>query len=460
MAQDTRVRRIVDGYLDVVGNQVSLFKRPALEQWTQPSSLGIDGLFDWDELGLLVVVTNGTVYAYDANDVQITLGTIPQLGTRVSFAQAKISGSQILCLCANGQIYRTDGTASSLTVINAADAPTKATHIAFLDNYLIANNDILGDRGRFFWSDLNDPTAWTATSYQGADGKPDDIAALAVGYRELIVVGRKTVEMFYNDGSTPFGRLEGTEVQTGCSAPYSLAFAGGSWIFMNDKRKFVMIQNRSPVAISADIDEELQSLTTVSDAVADSMYIGGKEFYIVSFPEDKRTFVYDLLIGTWYEWAAWNTSTSTYDNFRGNCYAYVQRRNTHFVGDRANGRVYKLKTDVYRDNSTLPVRTLLETGYISHDTHNYKRSNALQMRLECNSGSTQGEVILKYRDQDDDDFGNEISLSDQFTTTNNNFFCSVEQLGMYRARQWQIIHSDNTPFILSDVQEDVEIMAR
>ena len=459
-AQDSAVRQIFDGYLDVVGTEVSLFKRPGLANWNQPTSSSIDGLFDWDENNMLVFVSNATVYAYDSTDTLITLGSLPSSGVRVVFAQAKISGEQILCMCADGPIFRTDGTASSLTQITDVDAPSRATHLAFLDNYLIANNNIDGDRGRFFWSDVSAPTSWSSTSFQGADGKPDDIMSLAVGYRELIIVGRLTTEYFYNDGDTPFRRLEGSEAQVGSPARYSLTFAGGEWIFLTNKRKFVMMQNRVAKVISADIDQTLKAMTTVSDCRGDIMIVDGKEFLIFTFPTENRSFVFDSLLNVWYEWGNWNSATSTYRIFRGVSFAFSERRNAQFVGDVSNGRIYKLSPTQYSDYSGMPIRTMLETGFISHGTHNYKRSNSLQMRLKTGSGSTQGQVMFKYRDIDNEAYGNEIFLSSNFSTANGNFFCSLYQMGMYRARQYQIIHTDSTPFILSDIQEDVEMLLR
>jgi hypothetical protein len=55
----------------------------------------------------------------------------------------------------------------------------------------------------------------------------------------------------------------------------------------------------------------LRSFISVSDAIGDYLFIDGKHFYMLTFPSEQKTIVYDIAMNQWYEWSYWNANTQS-----------------------------------------------------------------------------------------------------------------------------------------------------
>jgi hypothetical protein len=44
-------------------------------------------------------------------------------------------------------------------------------------------------------------------------------------------------------------------------------------------------------------------LLAFEDAIGDYLFIDGKHFYMLSFPGEQKTLVYDIAMNQWYEWS-------------------------------------------------------------------------------------------------------------------------------------------------------------
>jgi hypothetical protein len=103
----------------------------------------------------------------------------------------------------------------------------------------------------------------------------------------------------------------------------------------------------APVRISTHaVEYDIQTYSTVSDAVAYSYQQNGHEFYVLSFPTADKTWCYDLATGYWHKRA----SRDAYNQFhrdRAQCGAFFQGLN--IVGDFSRGLLYAASLSTFYD---------------------------------------------------------------------------------------------------------------
>lgn len=444
---------ITDGYLDEAGFFV---KRPGLATYaTLPNGKSIDGLYWWDEALLLIAVSDGNVYKIDtAQTVTLIASSIMVADVRPIFATVKIAGANRLAMTSGGSVYYTDG--STATLISDAQAPTAATHIVSLDQYLIANTAT----DAILFSLVGDILNWEALDFVTAERKPDAVVAVHTVGNELVFFGFRSIEFFYNDGTTPFTRMPGGEVNMGTVAPYSIQYIDNYWYFMNENRQFVRMANRTPEIISSPIDKEIQGFSAVADCTSDICLVDGRTFYVVHFASAGKTLAYDYRLGKWYRWGKWNTSLASYDRFVGNAFTYNTRQKIHYVGSRIDdGLIYQMSATTYMDGTSY-IRPALRTGFIDHGTLNRKRSNLLQWKgkrgVGKNASNEAGTMEFSYRNENAGQFLNSRTFSTGISG-DFNFVRRAHNLGVYRARQYEWSCMDNVPFSIGDVEEVIDM---
>ena len=108
-----------DGYIDEFGY---MQKRPGMDLVVDlGTNAAIDGLYWWEQLGILLIVSNGRTWKMTDSTgtiVEIT-GDVLTAGTPVRFAV----NTTIMTMANGGRMVTTDGT-SATTFIADADAPT------------------------------------------------------------------------------------------------------------------------------------------------------------------------------------------------------------------------------------------------------------------------------------------------------------------------------------------------
>ncbi len=453
MATSGNTVDMIDCYMDELGY---INRRPGLEVLSTISGAGrIDGVYYWDEKLVTIAVSAGIVYSVDqfGNATQIGSGLLAD-GT-VTFSPAKIAGADVLAMANGNGVFTTDG----ITVTQQAGAPSDCTHVAFIDRYLLANDP---GTGLFYWSALNDPTDWPASNFAEFEREPDNLLALHVQGSDIVGFGYRSIEFYYNDGQSPFRRYQGGEVSTGVSVAYSIKFVPeiNAWLYLDENRHLVMLKDRIPVKVSGPYDDELQDLTEVDDGVASICRVGGRGWYIINFPTENVTFVYDYQQEAWYKWGNWNSEFVRYDRFLCQVMTYDTRTRAHIAGSTEGGFLYSMSKDVYTDNGD-EIRSNVRTGFIDHGTQNRKKSKKVRFRMKRgvakDASDTAGSVIVKYRDDYTGSFGNEVTLSTGIGG-DSNFTSQLRLGGIYVARQWDITSSDNTPFIIGGFEEEVKVL--
>ena len=440
---------VIDAYVNELGHTV---KRPGLDEWADlGTSAKVDGLYWWEEQDVVLSVSNGRVFKHTDFTGTATelLGATLSAGSRVTFANDRTKA----VMASGANMVHTD--LATLTQMADPQAPTAVSHVAYLDGYVLANT--INSRDAQF-SDPTDITAWVSVDTFRKAGKPDDMIALNEGWSELLLSGKRSTEVWYNDGVTPFVRRSNGLIDRGCSAAHTVTRVGNDWVWLDEKRRFVKLDQRAPTHISFPYHKLIQTFNAVDDAVSDNIEVAGFPLYVTSFPSAMRTLAYNYQKDGWAEWGYWNTGTASYEAFRGNCYCYAKLWNKHLIGDRANGKIYTMSRSTYTDNGD-PIRTLRRTGFISHGTSALKTSNEIVFRLKRGQGNADVSdpvMTLRWRNHNGA-WSNERQLA--LGAVGDHYLeARTHRLGQYRYRQYEICHTDPCDFILVDAQEDVEVL--
>lgn len=447
---------IMDFLPVVVEGKIQLVKRPGLTEWINlGTGLPIDGLYWWDRKNCAVAVSGGRVWKIlDSVGTRVELTGSSELRS-ASLVKFATDGNRLV-MANGGRMVHTELT--TLTTMADAQAPTNVSHVAEIDGYLLAN---VGGTGQIQFSSFDDFLSWIALDFVTAESKPDDVVAIGEAYRELIAVGRETVEFFQNDGVSPFSRITGSAQPFGTEAPHSLANVGGIWMWLSDKRELVMMQGRAVTPVSSPFDKIIQEFAAVNDAVGYTTMIGGHAIYLLNFPTAGQTLAFNHKTKVWHKWGYWDTERARYGRFRGQTYTYARAWNAHLVGDYSNGIIYKASRSTYTDNGN-PIRSLVRTGHISHGTMGSKRSNLIRLKAKrglANDACPDPQISMRRRVNNGGKWTNERWKSLGKTGDHINHL-DWRRNGMYQTQQLEFVHSDPTDCILIGGQEDVEYLGQ
>jgi hypothetical protein len=451
---DTFSDELYDGFIDELGNSN---KRPGLQDFSNPGTFGeIDGLYWWETQAMLIIVSSGSVFKVTLTTGATTDITGDKLETsgRVSFAD----NGTTLVMANGGRMVTTDGTTATAYIADG-DAPTTVTHVAFLDSWLLANKT---GTAKFFYADfLAAPTTWLATSVFTAESHPDNLLSLYVTKRTIILGGTESTEFWYNDGVSPFSRIQGTTTARGVIASYATAFANETGYFLDDRRRLVRLDGTTPVILSTPFDKTIQNFTTVTDVLMDYVTVLGRHFLLIAFPTENRTLVYDIQGDYWCEWSNWNASSNKRNRFSGNSYVYARAWNKHLFGQVNNSEVYEMLNTVYQDDG-VDIHFTKTTGNIDHgDPSKRKRSYRLTMKLKTGvglgaGGNTEPFLLVRWKDNNENEWSNWRYVSLKISGKTR-AIVTINNLGSYYTRKWQFKMTENIPFTIGKAYEEVDI---
>jgi hypothetical protein len=441
-----------DTYRNAAG---ATLRRPGFAEFCDTATdAPVDGMYNWEEQDLVIIVADKNVYKKDETGAISELGTdLFVAGQRPTFANF----GDTLYAANGGDIIKI--TTATATALADADIPDAVSHVAAFDTYMLCNK---GDSGQMHYSNVLDPETWDA-EFVTAEQAPDDLTAVHARWHEIWLFGKRTIERWYNDGVTPFVPLQGGVISCGCPAPDTIQWIQGGFYWLNENREVVRSAGQNYEILSGPVHDLIREAKTVSDAIGDYITVGGNNFYALSLPDYGSyglTLVYDIGQNEWQgQWNYWDSENSRYERFRGNCYTYVPAWNKHLLGDRSNGKVYYMRTDKYQDDGDT-MRSCWLTGWIDHGTAQNKRSHKVRFRIRRGEGEMESSpvLMLRWRDDGSKTWGNTHEL-DLGETGEYEFYVSLRRLGMYRSRQYELSVTDDVPVVIADAEELVEVLA-
>lgn len=445
---------LIDGYTSFVGGTN---KRPGLLEcldFALGSNRIIDGMYWWEQQNKLVVASAGYLLfvtyssgAFSFDDLGAS--AFLELNAPVIFA----SDSTDVYACNGGKIVHSDGTTTTIEMADA-DAPTTVTHIALLDGYLIANST---SENKVYYSQPLTPKVWdNPVEYFSAIGNSDDVTALIVHNREIFCMGPQTIEIWENDGITPFSRISGGFIETGVIAPYSVVKTENGLFWLNHNKKFVEFNGREIKYISSGYDKDIQGFDVVTDCIGMRIEIEGQPFLIFTFKSERRTLVYNYLQEEWMEWSTFVSATNSRVEWLANAYAYSPNWGMHLVGSNSESKISLMSPEYPTDNGESIVLERV-TGHLDWKIPRRKRARYLHLRVKRGGGEihpSTPQLMVRWKD-DNKNWSQEHYFdlgAIGETEISRRILCS----GIFRTRQFEFKVSDNVPISFISAQIEIE----
>jgi hypothetical protein len=351
-----------------------LLPTPGLDLFTTAGAGPIRGMAEMG--GLLYVVSGRNVYKVT------TSGTVTQVGSSdvidaggpVTMAE---NGTQMLVVVPEtGEGFVV--TSSTVTAVADADFPA-ASSVTFIDGYHVVTKK---DSHQFFISAINDATSWDALDYASAEASPDNLVrAIRVG-RELWLFGERSTEIWSNVGAAdfPFLRVSGAFVERGCVARDSVATRLGTVFWLGEDRVVYRSDGFQPVRISTHaIEQAIAGYSVITDARGSLYEQEGHIFYVLHFPTQGETWVYDLATQLWHE-----RESEGYGTWR--CGVSLNWATGVVGGDSVNGRLYAINPTRADENGDQVIR--VATGNCFHSEGKRVVYTRLAAEFETGVGNT------------------------------------------------------------------------
>jgi hypothetical protein len=272
---------------------------------------------------------------------------------------------------------------------------------AHLNGYFIALDS---ETSTIYISDLLDGATWQATQKAQRSIESDPWVSMAVLNRQLWLLGSRTSEVWFDAGEVPFPFVPHPSglVQYGCAAVFSPVVTGTTLLWLTTTSdgtgQVVETTDFDPQVVSSfPVAKSISGYGTISDAVGDSYMQLGHRFYVLTFPTEQSTWVYDATRdmqlttqqrwterGTWIskdnQFQAWRPLFSTYQN------------NEILVLDRTNDKLYRLDHTVGTDVEDRVIRRLRRPPALFQDNA-VLRVGTFELFLEPGLGTETGDGV-------------------------------------------------------------------
>jgi hypothetical protein len=312
----------------------------------------IRGLFTMNERAF--VVGGGLFGEFFADGTIGTTYPVTNDGRPVSFASNGSAGNQILFSSGgDGYIYNT--LTNTFTQVTDPDFPNPCKMVEFLNGYFLALQG--GGSRSFSWSNLEDGLVWDPLDVAERSSTGDNLAAMIRIHEELWFLGGQTSQVYVNTGvaSEIFAPVSGVVIEQGTSGAFSVQRLDNTlfWCGLNvdGARVVYRAQGYTPTRISTfGVEQDLQQYS--DDGQALTFQMNGHYFYALIQPQNRWTWLYDVTMDRWVNWAIWNTTTAEWEPHVVGSHVFCFE--AHFVGDRLSGAIYDMRMSRFTDEIVAP----------------------------------------------------------------------------------------------------------
>jgi hypothetical protein len=246
--------------------------------------------------------SNGNLYSAHGDDLYLLSSSsatdVGDLSTSLGNVRFCDNGTYLLIVDGSNGYVLTIGS-PGLTAIVDANFPNNPNWCAFKDGYFIVTEQ---GSDTFYLSALNDPTDWTPVTSAQAESAGDNIEAVVNSGNEILLLGVRTVEPWYNTGNAdfPFERISGAIKKIGVHEPLSIAIDGET-VYM------VAVSDSVVPSVWAISTGQAQKVSPpyVDAALGNGVLRGfiyqheGHTFYQIN--QALKSWVYDISTGAWHE---------------------------------------------------------------------------------------------------------------------------------------------------------------
>lgn len=405
-AADSRMVNLFAEGIPEGGKEAAFLNRaPGLRLLATVGDGPIRGLWRMGNYGY--VVSGKELYRLNADWTSLYIGNLSGTGP-VSIAD---NGTQMFIAC-NGPSFIYNSTTEEFAQIADTDFPGAVT-VGYLDGYFVFNEP---QSQRVWVTSLLDGTAIDPLEFASAEGSPDQLVAAIVDHREAWLFGTNSIEVWYDAGSAdfPLQRIQGAFNEIGLAAAYSVAKLdnGLFWLGADSRGQGIVYRSNGYTGkrISTHaVEWQIQQYGDISNAIGYTYQQDGHAFYVLVFPSEDTTWVYDVSTELWHERCAFEEGQ--FVRHRGNC--QMAFNGEVVIGDFENSNVYAFDLNVYADNGSIQ-RWLRSWRALPTGKNDLNRTAQHTLQLDCETGvglnTGQGsdpQVMLRWSDDGGHTWSNE-----------------------------------------------------
>ena len=405
-AADSRMVNLFAEGIPEGGKEAAFLNRaPGLRLLATVGDGPIRGLWRMGNYGY--VVSGKELYRLNADWTSLYIGNLSGTGP-VSIAD---NGTQMFIAC-NGPSFIYNSTTEEFAQIADTDFPGAVT-VGYLDGYFVFNEP---QSQRVWVTSLLDGTVIDPLEFASAEGSPDQLVAAIVDHREAWLFGTNSIEVWYDAGSAdfPLQRIQGAFNEIGLAAAYSVAKLdnGLFWLGSDSRGQGIVYRSNGYTGkrISTHaVEWQIQQYGDISDAIGYTYQQDGHAFYVLVFPSEDTTWVYDVSTELWHERAGFYEGQ--FVRHRGNC--QMAYNGEVVIGDFENSNVYAFDLNVYADNGSIQ-RWLRSWRALPTGKNDLNRTAQHTLQLDCETGvglnTGQGsdpQVMLRWSDDGGHTWSNE-----------------------------------------------------
>jgi hypothetical protein len=368
-------------------NLIALFGCAGLQDWVSTDTNA--PVYAIETMGVyLYAVIGSDVYQIDTEGVTTNVGTIPLTHNKVRLS-VNNNGNELVILTSSGRSWIYDEDADTLTEIPVSDYQL-SSDVTSIDGYTVFSKQ---NSDQFFPSDVRDATSYDPLDFQTAEGEPDILIATRKFQSGIWNFGEKTLEFYQNVGGNPiFQRVNQASRGVGCYARDSVAqTSDGNFIFwLGNNRKIYKGSGYDFKKISTNpLDEELETYSDLDlqNAEAFCYTIEGHDFYNITFPDQDKTFSYDVQTQLWHQRESFDSETSQTTRWRASCFADFGGR--RIVGDYKNGKLYYLDNTYNKEGDNPLIAKIISTPLFNGMIRTI--INSFYLDMETGIGATSGQ---------------------------------------------------------------------
>lgn len=464
-----------------------LTQRPSIDVFEDAGTHVADargrGIFYWDEASALYIINNGTLYK---NSQASVLSTAPTAGSK-KCKFLVVAGTLLLIDTENSEAF-TITTGGTVTEITDTDFPPKqaspvslAYGGAILDGYFF----VMGTDGVIYNSNLLAPATWDALGFISAERDPDGGQYLGKHHDNLVALGVKTTEFFYDNANSvgsPLNRRQDISYNIGCSNGESVWEEGDRMFFVGVNSSGALgvytLVNFSIKKVSSSSIDSFLTQAIVKDgytAVGSGLSAQGHVFYILTVhlhPDDiipYITLVFDSSSGLWGEW-----ETSINDITKFPLIDWTTRTGVvprYGEGILSNGDLITINDNMIPQDTLLATTYVtegyVETGYIS-DSGGAGTAITMKSRIGMYDGgadvvkfasdlrhvgdltTTSQNLTIRWANENNSSFN-------AGTTVDTSKFSKIRRMGMFRRRNHEIEYSGDEIVRLEALEGNLNI---
>lgn len=289
--------------------------------------------------GLLYQVMGGNLYSVVSNGTVTTIGAIP--GTEYcTFANDGVS----LFIVADSVVTQYNSSTSTLSTV------TDVNIVGAQSVDYIKSNFLYTFPTRTQVSDVGNGAAASGLNSVGAESSPDNLVRDYVFKQVIYRMGTRTTETWWytGQGQPPIEVIEPQMFEVGLAAKHSIANTDEFMYWLGDDRQVYIASGGSLSRVSnVAIANAIENYSTVSDAIGQTVTFQGKNFYVLKFPTEDKTWVINEELGP----NGWFEISSGLNDGRWVGQSITRLYGKNLVSHESDGKIYELDLETFTEGT-------------------------------------------------------------------------------------------------------------